>query len=198
MQNIGYFETGPLEDPKFIHPVTIRYEQNGVEKKWEAIKSHDSVATLLYHTEKNAFLLVKQFRPPVYLNHKADGVTFELCAGILDKEIDALQTAIEEIDEECGYEVPLDKIQRVTSFYTSVGFAGSHQILYYASIDESMKRHDGGGIHDEEIELFYLPVEQAKSFALDESKPKTPGLMFAFYWFFDVKAAIRQSKVEAL
>lgn len=47
------------------------------------------------------------------------------------------------------------------------------------------KIHDGGGIHDEEIELYYLPIQKAKTFALDDTIPKTPGLMFTFYWFFD-------------
>lgn len=185
MKNIKEFTTEPLQDAKFVHPIRIHYQQNGVKKQWEAVQSHDSVAVLLYHTEKNAFLLVKQFRPPVYLNNSSHGQTYELCAGILDKEIDALQTAKEEIDEECGYDVPLEKIEKVTSFYTSVGFAGAHQTLYFAQIDESMKEHEGGGIHDEVIELYFLPLEEAHAFALDESKPKTPGLMFAFYWFFE-------------
>jgi len=184
---ISNFSTFPLENPKYVLPVTIKYTQSGIEKKWEAIRSHNSVAVLLYHKEKNAFLLVKQFRPPVYLNNKSHGITYELCAGILDKEVDSLQTVREEIDEECGFNVSIDQIQKITSFYTSVGFAGAHQTLFYAEIDESMKIHDGGGINDEEIELFYLPVEQAKLFALDEDIPKTPGLLFAFYWFFDAK-----------
>ena len=57
--------------------------------------------------------------------------------------------------------------------------------LYFAIIDDEQKVHDGGGIHDEQIELFYLPLEEAKDFIYDESKAKTPGLMFAFYWFFE-------------
>ena len=184
---IHNFSTFPLENPKYVFPVAINYTQNSVEKKWEAVRSHDSVAVLLYHKEKNAFLLVKQFRPAVYLNNQSHGITYELCAGILDKEIELLQTVREEIDEECGFNVLTDQIQKITSFYTSVGVAGAHQTIYYAEIDESMKIHDGGGINDEEIELFYLPVIEAKKFALDENIPKTPGLMFAFYWFFDVK-----------
>jgi len=185
MKNIQIHEIKPLKEHKFIHPVEISYTQKGVKKRWEAVESHDSVATLLYHTQKEAFLLVKQFRPAVYINNSEDGFTYELCAGILDKEVSPKQTAKEEIDEECGYDVGVENIEKVTSFYTSVGFAGARQTLYYAKIDESMKKHEGGGIHDEQIELYYLPLSEAKAFALDESKPKTPGLMFAFYWFFE-------------
>jgi len=187
MQKIQNVKIEPLTENKFIKPVQISYIQSGKEKKWEAIISHDSVAVLLYHLEKESFLLVKQFRPPVYINNKNNGFTHELCAGILDKNVTEAQTVVEEIDEECGYLVDINNIEKITSFYTSVGFAGARQGLYYAEIDESMKIHDGGGIHDEEIELFFLPTKEAKSFAIDENIPKTPGLMFAFYWFFDVK-----------
>ncbi|HHE05997.1 MAG TPA: NUDIX hydrolase, partial [Epsilonproteobacteria bacterium] len=69
--------------------------------------------------------------------------------------------------------------------HTSVGFAGSKQMLYYAEVDESMKVSEGGGIDDEQIEVIYLPVSEAKAFIYDESIAKTPGLMFAFMWYFD-------------
>lgn len=183
--HISHIQLSPLEHPQYVVPLKISYTQNGKTKTWEAVKSHDSVATLLFHKEKNAFLLVKQFRPPVYLSNPEHGITYELCAGILDKEIDPLETAIEEIDEEVGYRVTRDRIQKVTSFYTNVGISGAHQTLFYAQIDDSMKIHEGGGVHDEQIELFYLPLEEAKTFVLNESIPKTPGLMFAFYWFFE-------------
>jgi UDP-sugar diphosphatase len=165
--------------------VQLCYNQNGKEKKWEAVKSFDSVAVLLYHEELDAFVLVKQFRPPVYLNDENKTYTYELCAGIIDKEV-SLETIVqEEIDEECGYKVSLSSIQKITSFYTNVGVSGAKQHLYYAKIDESMKVHEGGGIHDEEIELHFLKTNEAKAFIYDEEKAKTPGLIFAFYWFFE-------------
>ncbi|MBD3841682.1 MAG: NUDIX hydrolase [Campylobacterales bacterium] len=174
-----------LSDPKFVKPIRVVYDQNGYSKTWEAVKSHDSVAVLLYHTTKKSFLLVKQFRAPVYLHHSEYLYTYELCAGIIDKNKPIEQIACEEIDEECGYKVDVSQIQKVTSFFTNVGVSGAKQHLYFAQIDEHMKIHDGGGINDEHIELEYLPLHKAKEFVYDESKAKTPGLMFAFYWFFE-------------
>lgn len=185
MFEIDFIEITELENPQFIKPVRINYRQNSQLKSWEAVRSHDSVAILLYHEQKEAFLLVKQFRPPLYINNKNHLFTYELCAGIVDKECSLEQIAKEEIDEECGYSVELSKIEKITSFFTNVGVSGSAQHLYFATIDESMKSHDGGGIHTEVIELEFLPLERAKEFIFDESKAKTPGLMFAFYWFFD-------------
>lgn len=181
------FKTGELKDTKFVHPVRITYKQNGKDKVWEAVKSFDSVAVLLYHEEKNAFLLVKQFRAPVYLNNENHLCTYELCAGIVDKETSLEQIAKEEIDEECGYNVPLESIEKITSFYTNVGVSGGCQTLFYAKINESMKIHEGGGINDEEIDLMTLPISKIEEFIFDESKAKTPGLMFSFYWFMKKK-----------
>ena len=184
---IKNFQTHELTDTKFVHPVKITYNQNGKDKAWEAVKSFDSVAVLLYHEENESFLLVKQFRPPVYLNDERKLCTYELCAGIVDKNKPLEVIVQEEIDEECGYQVPLENIEKITSFYTNVGVSGGCQSLYYATINESMKSHEGGGIHDEEIETMFLKVDEFRDFIYDESKAKTPGLMFSFMWFEENK-----------
>jgi UDP-sugar diphosphatase len=182
---IEFLEISELKETKFIHPIKVTYLQNGKSKSWEAVKSHNSVAVLLYHTQENAFLLVKQFRAPVYLNDNSKTFTYELCAGLVDKEDKSLEEIVqEEIDEECGYKVELNDILKITSFYTNVGISGGCQYLFFAKIDKSMKIHNGGGINDEQIELMYLPIEDIDKFIFDESKAKTPGLMFSFYWFF--------------
>ena len=170
-----------LTNGQFIKPVEIVYEQSGQIKRWEAVRAHDSVALLLYHTQKEAFVLVKQFRPALYLQHEL-AYTYELCAGIVDKEKSLEEIAYEEAVEETGYAPK--KIEKITSFFTSVGFAGSRQTLFYAEVDESMREGAGGGIEQEEIEVFFLPVKKAKAFMFDERKPKTPGLLFAFCWWF--------------
>ena len=179
-------KTTPLQDPRFITPIRIHYTQNGQQRSWEAVRSHDSVAILLYHKDKDAFVLVKQLRVTTLLNDpEGEGHTYELCAGIVDKPVSLQQIAKEEVLEECGYDIPTQKLKRVTSYYTSVGFSGAKQTMFYAEIDDSMQRNAGGGIDEEEIEVIYLDVADAKRFMFDESKKKTPGLMMAFYWFFD-------------
>ena len=165
--------------------------ENGKERKWDIIQAHDSVAVFLYHKQKESFVVVKQFRPAVYLKEMANntqveiGWTYELCAGITDKTDKTLkQIAQEEILEECGYNVPLEEIYKVTEFYSSVGFAGSKQTLFFAQIDENYRVSDGGGVDDENIEVIFIPKSQAYSFIFNKSYPKTSGVMFAFLWFF--------------
>lgn len=187
MENeIRSFQLNPLVDPKFITTSLATYQQNGIDKSWEIVEAHDSVAILIYHRIKDAFVLVRQFRPAVYINN-LDGLTVELCAGIVDKNLSLLHIASEEIEEECGYRIDVDQLEKITSFYSSVGFAGSKQMLYYTEVDESMKVSEGGGVDDEQIEVVYLPVSEANTFIYDESVAKTPGLMFAFMWWFQNK-----------
>lgn len=183
--NISNLTTTTLENPKFVKPLRINYTQDNKKKSWEAVKSHDSVCILLYHKTKNSFLVVKQFRPPVYVHHNIYPFTYELCAGIIDKNLSLVQIVQEEIDEECGYKVELEEITKINSFFTNVGVSGAKQHLYFAQIDESMKIHAGGGINDEKIELEFIPVEESKKFIYDETKAKTPGLISAFYWFYE-------------
>lgn len=51
-------------------------------------------------------------RPPA-----SAGVTYELCAGLVDKpDLSLEEIARQEVLEECGYDVPASKLKRITSF----------------------------------------------------------------------------------
>jgi len=176
-----------LSDPHFIKPIQINYTLKGIKRKWEAVISHDSVAILLWHREKDSFVFVKQLRATVLNKNKKNGYMYELCAGIIDKNTTNAQIAKEEVLEECGYDVPVQNLEKISTFYTSVGISGTHQTLYYAEINESMQRDEGGGLEEEDIEVIYIPTSQAKKFMFDESYQKTTGVMLSIYWFFENK-----------
>lgn len=45
------------------------------------------------------------------------GVTYELCAGLVDKpNLSLEEIARQEVLEECGYDVPASKLKRITSY----------------------------------------------------------------------------------
>ena len=178
------FVTEELKNGRFVHPMLARYRQDGEERSWEIVEAGDSVAVLIYHTQRDSFIFVKQFRPAVYHNIGC-GMTIELCAGILDKNLSPEETAIEEIEEECGYRISGKDIERVTSFHTSVGFAGNRQTLFYAEVDDSMRVGDGGGIENERIEVIEIARDEVDDLIMDERIPKTPGLMYAIKWWAD-------------
>jgi UDP-sugar diphosphatase len=180
---ISDFKLSPLIEPKFIFTSLASYKQDGKDKSWEIVDAADSVAVLLYHDTKKSFVMVKQFRPAIYANGDKFGMTLELCAGIVDKDLSLEQIAIEEVLEECGFQIDIENLIRVTSFHTSVGFAGSKQTLYYTEIDESMKINEGGGIDDEMIEVVYISIDEALRLAYNENIVKTPGLLYSLAWW---------------
>lgn len=181
-------EIKELGESKYIHPFSIHFIQDGIKRKWDCIKAHDSVSCLLYHTKRDAFLFVKQFRPSLWYYQKQNGIncdelgiSYEFCAGICDKGLDEKQTIIEEIFEETGYAT--NDVRYITSSFTGLGFSANRQSIFYALIDESMKRGTGGGIDDEKIELCFIERAKINEFLLDESKPKGAGALFGITWF---------------
>jgi UDP-sugar diphosphatase len=181
---IENFVLEPLVEANFIKTALARYRQDGIEKSWEIVESHNSVAILIYHKEHDTFVLVRQFRPPVY-HRNGDGMTIELCAGLIDKDKSLEQIAQEEIEEECGFAVSLEKMERITEVLSAVGTSGSKQVIYYVEVDESLRVSKGGGVQDEQIEVVEIPLKEAKTFMYDASIGNTVGLMFAFMWWFD-------------
>jgi len=213
---ISEMRVEPCVDSRFIHPSRVVFKQNGRQRKWDYLKVHDSVCALLFNTTRQAFILVKQFRPAIYMHinrnlHKkvvndgssvsmttedssvpitapfSVGVTYELCAGIIDKNMSLASLMKQEILEECGYDVPVENLQEITSFRSGVGTTGALQTLFFAEVTDEMCVNKGGGNSDEGemIEVFYLPLEKSREFMFDITKHKPAGFMFAMMWYLD-------------
>ncbi|XP_031437298.1 uridine diphosphate glucose pyrophosphatase NUDT14 isoform X2 [Clupea harengus] len=205
------------------------------------MRTHDSVSVLIFNTTSHCFVLVKQFRPAVYMSEwerskskppepaeqpegaegaeagtaaqpeasksgegdggeKAGdeavaspgqppvsvGVTYELCAGLVDKpNLTLEEIARQEVLEECGYDVPVTKLRKITSYRSGVGVTGAMQTMFYAEVSDENCVGEGGGEPQEGelIEVVKVPLHEAMSFAYDEKIPKTMGVIFSFIWF---------------
>ena len=123
---------------------------------------------------------------PVQFSPGSEGLTYELCAGIVDKSSSLEQIAKEELLEEMGYDVPLESIQKVTGYCSSIGTSGSYQTMFYCEVADSMQKGQGGGCagEGEMIRVVHIPASEAIQFTLDETKMKTSGLCYAFLWYF--------------
>ncbi|BFZ11606.1 hypothetical protein BsWGS_14644 [Bradybaena similaris] len=203
MDKITDVTVGPCECSKYIKPKRIHYKQNGVEKIWDAMKVHDGVACLLFNTTRRVFIFVRQFRPAIYINcvttEVKDGVetvdtdkypgslgmTIELCAGIIDRDDTPQSIAKSEILEECGYDVPLEHVKKVTSCRNGVGTAGGTLHIFYAAVTDEMKVAAGGGIDQEMIEVIEMSIDEGRKLIFDESVNRVHVLLFALYWFFE-------------
>lgn len=203
MNNLTKVVLGPLENSIYVKPLRINYTQDGKEKTWDAIKAHNSVAILIYNISRDVLVLVKQFRPPVYFGnlpnserqseidvekHPADlGITLELCAGIVDKNLALNQIAAEEVLEECGYQVLPENLERVTSYCADVGVMGTTQTLYYCEVTDEMRVCPGGGIHDELIDVVEMTVPQMEKYVNNNHILSPPSFLFGIYWFLHKK-----------
>ena len=113
------------------------------------------------------------------------GVSYELCAGIVDKKKSLAEIAKDEVLEETGYAVSVENLEPIFST-RSVGSSGNQVTIFYAEVTDEMKVGQGGGApdEDEEIDVEYLPVEKAKDLVFDSSKAKPASLVAAFMWYF--------------
>lgn len=119
----------PIDSP-WVKPVRIFYTQDGYEKVWDVVKSHDSVGIVVFNTTRKKLILVRQFRPAAYyacLPDKVEeidleqyppslGLTLELCAGIVDKDKPLVEIARDELREECGYEAPASAFTKIVTY----------------------------------------------------------------------------------
>ena len=117
----------------------------------------------------------------------SEGVTYEMCAGIIDRNISPASTMKQEILEECGYDVPEENLQEIVSFRSGVGTSGAVQTFFFAEVTDEMCVSKGGGNvqEGEMIDVFYLPLEKSREFMYDDTKKKPAGFMFALMWYFD-------------
>uniref|UniRef100_A0AC35TGB3 Nudix hydrolase domain-containing protein n=1 Tax=Rhabditophanes sp. KR3021 TaxID=114890 RepID=A0AC35TGB3_9BILA len=211
LSNITFDDT--INNSPYLRPIRMKFNL-GLDKKqttWDIAAEHDSVAVVLYHTEKEELLFVRQFRPSVFVGavrrlpenkgkslHQIDfakystdhGYTLELCAGIVDKPNQTyLEHVKDEVIEECGYCVPLESILFLKKFITGISFSGSQQSLYYAEINESMYVSCGGGNQNEgeKIENIFMSVQKVRELLAHDELKNPPGFLWAVEWFLKNK-----------
>lgn len=219
MDKISDVSLGPLESSAFVRPRRFHYKQDGVAKCWDLLLSRRTVAVVIYNKTRDRLVLVKQFRPAVYVaeairqgqlqpsasgagssnppppatndaekvvDPKEDGVTLEICAGIVDREVSEREIAKTEVLEECGYDVPLEGVVPVQSVLGGVGTSGERMFLYYAEVTDNMKVDGAGGGLAEEgelIEVAEVSVPEVKKL-MKSSKVNIPTFtMYGLYWF---------------
>jgi UDP-sugar diphosphatase len=118
-----------------------------------------------------------------------DAITMELCAGIVDKDISIADIAREELLEECGYNVPVERIEEVMRYRSGVGTTGSLQFLFYCEVTDDDKVHHGGGVEDEIIEVCELTLDEARDLVKQgTSHTSPPSFLFGILWFLTNKA----------
>jgi len=122
----------------------------------------DSIAVLLYDEERDAVILVEQFRYPAYLREKPHGRLLEVVAGTMQEgdEGRAEEVARSELIEEAGY--ALRELEHITTFYVSPGACTERIHLYLGRVSRDARVGPGGGVGEgEDIRVHELPLDRA-------------------------------------
>lgn len=119
----------------------------------------DSVAAVLHHKERDAVILISQFRYPTY--EKGPGWLAETVAGMIDEGEVPEDAMRREILEETGYRV--EKLVHISNFYLSPGGSSERIFLYYAEVSGTGPAEKGGGLasENEDIQLTELSTGEA-------------------------------------
>ncbi|MCA0152949.1 NUDIX domain-containing protein [Winogradskyella vincentii] len=134
----------------------------------ETYNRGDGTAILLYNPVRGTVILTRQFRMPIYENHKEEGMSIEACAGAIDKSKSPEETIISEVEEEVGYKIPFAK--QVLTAYSSPGALTEKMFLFVAEYHDDMKISEGGGLEteNEEIEVLELPFSEVVKMVKNE------------------------------
>ncbi|KAI8425419.1 hypothetical protein MSG28_007168 [Choristoneura fumiferana] len=205
MEDIRNVRLAPLKDSNYLKPFRFLYTQNGTPKSWDLLGVHDSVGIIIYNITRKVLVLVKQFRPAVYYSsvhpdNRKDtidtdkypgslGTTLELCAGIVDKNKSLLEIAREEALEECGYDIPADKMEEIATCRSGVGEQSALFTVFFCEVTDDMKTGAGGGIENELIEIVEKTIPEMEEM-MNSPGPlaSPPGFLYAIMWFLHHKA----------
>lgn len=114
---------------------------NGETATREVVK-HQPAAAVIAINDKKQMLLVKQWREPI------KALTLEIPAGLIDDtDASPLDAIKRELNEEGGYRA--DYWEKVTEFYSSVGFTDEKLYIYYC--DTMTKLEDKRSLDEDEF-----------------------------------------------
>lgn len=190
----------------YVRPFRLCYKQNGVPKTWDVVKAFNSVCIVVFNVTRKVIIMVRQFRPGVYyaaIDSKDQcgpvdssrypgclGVTLELCAGLVDKDLPVEQIAREEVLEECGYNVRPTCMHQVVTCKSSVGVSGSEVTMFYAEVTDEDRVTSGGGCAKEGecIEVVEMTIPEVRQYLLQNEVRSPIGLLYGLAWFLQHKA----------
>jgi nudix-type nucleoside diphosphatase (YffH/AdpP family) len=153
----------------------------------------DAVAALLLNRDRNAVVLVEQFKVPTILgrqrDHPAtvDGWILETIAGMIDDKETPEAAVIRETMEETGYQIGNPKL--ISQFFSSPGGTSERIFLYFAEVRDCDLVAKGGGIDDEDVKVVHMSLDGLFD-RLANGALEDPKLLIAAYWLHDqVKAS---------
>ncbi len=200
----GASTDGKALTPLAVHPLGLRFHsphldvdaaelvwpaRGGLEEGGETVRHvhyrilrRDAVAVLAHAQDRDAFVLVEQYRYPAAA--KGDGVLLEIPAGVIEDGERPEATAARELREEAG--VTLRTLEAITTAFASPGYSDERLVLYYGVVDRFVD--EGGGSDIGERTRRRL-VPRARAWEMwTEGRIRDLKTFAALAWFFARKS----------
>lgn len=145
-----------------------------------SLERGDGVTAVIYDREREAVLLIEQFRYPTY--GKGDGWLLELPAGMLKPDEDPTEAMRRELVEETGCDTP--DLTHVHTFFLSPGGSSERIFLYYAALTPSDCTGAGGGLDSEgeDIRSAWVTLPRLRAM-LDAHEIQDAKTLIGLQWF---------------
>jgi len=153
-----------LNDYFKVDGITLKHEK--FDGSWTQpvrrlnLERGQAVAVLIYLQDKEAFVLVRQFRYAVY-DTGEDGWIDEIVAGVLEHN-NPLECAKRECIEETGYEV--SEFDKIGFVFASPGITTERVHLYIGICNSSDKKYEGGGLPEEHEDILIKEISKKEAY----------------------------------
>ncbi|MNK13657.1 ADP-ribose pyrophosphatase [compost metagenome] len=124
-------------------------------------------------TEQNELLVIKQYR------HGAGIISLEIPAGTTEPGEDPKNAAVREMLEETGYQ--FDQIEEIATLYANPATSGNITYTYLMTGGKKVQEQELD--EHEEIDVYRIPLEEAKSMLLDNKFSQALHASALFYAF---------------
>jgi ADP-ribose pyrophosphatase len=158
----------------------------------QRVASSDAVAGLIYNTDTECIVMVRQYRYPTH-THNRNGFIYEAVAGKIDKDEEPEMAFVRECLEEVGYKVKTKNIQYCFRCYTSPGYSTERIYYFLATVtNKDKKKNSGGGLktENETIEICEIHYLQFRSMldTMEDAKTKLLAYEAHYRKLFDKKS----------
>lgn len=148
-----------------VQKVDVGGFQNNDVRSFEYLDRKDSVGVLIYHTDKEVFTWVKQFRIGQATKDGGTGIdyTIEPVAGMIDEGQTPEEAAMREVEEEVG--ITGHKYSRwtsISSFLMCPGISNERMHLFLCEVEGQPLNVSGGLPGEEDIEVLHWSSGQTE------------------------------------
>jgi ADP-ribose pyrophosphatase len=181
---------------RFLRIDVLRFRHRLFSGEWSAPGTYDALrrgqaaAIVLYDPDRDAVVLIEQFRLPALLAGSSPW-QLETVAGLLDREETPEAVAIRETREETGL-VPISEPILIQRYLPSSGASDEAVLLFCARVDATL----AGGVHGtadegEDIRTVVKTVAEIEAL-LDVGAVENGHTLIALYWLLRHREHLRR------